>query len=66
MTLENGEESKVNTYTYKKPMELFDEKEVVKICAPMVRYSKLSSCSTHYDVEALLRILSYHLIDEAH
>ncbi|XP_028391331.1 tRNA-dihydrouridine(20a/20b) synthase [NAD(P)+]-like isoform X2 [Dendronephthya gigantea] len=26
---------------WKKPLELFDEKDVVRICAPMVRYSKL-------------------------
>lgn len=28
-------------FTWKKPLELFAEKEMVKICAPMVRYSKL-------------------------
>ena len=27
-------------FVWKKPLELFAEKEVVKICAPMVRYSK--------------------------
>ncbi|RUS72918.1 hypothetical protein EGW08_019314 [Elysia chlorotica] len=27
-------------FRYSKPMDLFEEKEVVKICAPMVRYSK--------------------------
>ena len=26
---------------WKKPLELFHEKEIVRICAPMVRYSKL-------------------------
>jgi hypothetical protein len=25
---------------YKKPMELFETRDFVKICAPMVRYSK--------------------------
>ena len=25
---------------WKKPLELFHEKEIVRICAPMVRYSK--------------------------
>ncbi len=28
-------------FTYKKPMELFESGEMVKICAPMVRYTKL-------------------------
>ncbi|XP_071082528.1 tRNA-dihydrouridine(20a/20b) synthase [NAD(P)+]-like [Haliotis cracherodii] len=28
-------------FTWKKPLELFSEKKVVKMCAPMVRYSKL-------------------------
>ncbi|XP_052781231.1 tRNA-dihydrouridine(20a/20b) synthase [NAD(P)+]-like [Mya arenaria] len=28
-------------FTWKRPMELFEENEMVKICAPMVRYSKL-------------------------
>ncbi len=27
-------------FSYKKPMELFSDKKMVKICAPMVRYSK--------------------------
>ena len=26
---------------WKKPLELFQEKDIVRICAPMVRYSKL-------------------------
>ena len=29
-----------NEFSYKKPMELFESKEMVKICAPMVRYTK--------------------------
>lgn len=28
-------------FKYKKPLQLFEEKKLVKICAPMVRYSKL-------------------------
>ncbi|KAH3880911.1 tRNA-dihydrouridine(20a/20b) synthase [NAD(P)+]-like [Dreissena polymorpha] len=28
-------------FNWKRPLELFSEKEVVKVCAPMVRYSKL-------------------------
>ncbi|XP_046578362.1 tRNA-dihydrouridine(20a/20b) synthase [NAD(P)+]-like [Haliotis rubra] len=28
-------------FTWKKPLELFSEKKVIKMCAPMVRYSKL-------------------------
>ena len=31
----------VKLYEYKKPMELFESGEMVKICAPMVRYTKL-------------------------
>jgi len=27
-------------FQWKTPMQLFEEKEIVKICAPMVRYSK--------------------------
>ncbi|KAL4226452.1 tRNA-dihydrouridine(20a/20b) synthase [NAD(P)+]-like protein [Mactra antiquata] len=34
----NHEES---SFQWKKPLELFKEKDLVKICAPMVRYSKL-------------------------
>jgi hypothetical protein len=30
----------VKLYDYKKPMELFSESNMVKICAPMVRYTK--------------------------
>lgn len=30
-----------NEFTWAKPMELFAEQKMVKICAPMVRYSKL-------------------------
>ena len=26
---------------WKKPLELFQEKDIVRICAPMVQYSKL-------------------------
>ena len=26
--------------SFKKPLELFEQKEIVRICAPMVRYSK--------------------------
>lgn len=33
-------ENSVKLFTYKKPMELFESKEFVKICAPMVRYTK--------------------------
>jgi hypothetical protein len=29
------------SFTYRKPLQLFEENEIVKICAPMVRYSKL-------------------------
>ncbi|KAL9959864.1 hypothetical protein ACROYT_G033228 [Oculina patagonica] len=36
---EESEEESV--FTFKKPLELFEEKEIVRICAPMVRYSKL-------------------------
>ena len=28
------------TFQYRKPLELFQENEIVKICAPMVRYTK--------------------------
>lgn len=30
---------------HKSPLELFEEKKVVRICAPMVRYSKYSKMS---------------------
>lgn len=29
-----------NVFSFKKPLELFEEKKIVRICAPMVRYSK--------------------------
>ena len=35
---EEGEEDRV--FNFKKPLELFEEREIVRICAPMVRYSK--------------------------
>ena len=31
---------KLKCLTYKKPLELFEERKVVRMCAPMVRYSK--------------------------
>ncbi len=37
---ECDEEQVVKLYEYKKPMELFENSKMVKICAPMVRYSK--------------------------
>lgn len=37
----NNDPSPVPLFTYKKPMELFESGEMVKICAPMVRYTKL-------------------------
>ncbi|XP_068759376.1 tRNA-dihydrouridine(20a/20b) synthase [NAD(P)+]-like [Montipora capricornis] len=33
---------KLKCLTYKKPLELFEERKVVRMCAPMVRYSKLA------------------------
>lgn len=39
MTLIDNESS-VQIFSYKKPMELFQELEMVRICAPMVRYTK--------------------------
>ena len=35
---ESEEEDSV--FSFKKPLELFEEREIVRICAPMVRYSK--------------------------
>jgi hypothetical protein len=37
---DNEENIKNLSRVYKKPLELFEEKEIVRICAPMVRYSK--------------------------
>lgn len=37
---ENGKNFKSSSREYKKPLELFEEKKIVRICAPMVRYSK--------------------------
>lgn len=34
------EDEPVKLFTYKKPMELFETSDMVKICAPMVRYTK--------------------------
>jgi hypothetical protein len=34
------EDSPVKIFNYKKPLELFESNEMVKICAPMVRYTK--------------------------
>lgn len=36
----NGSGDGKEEFTWKKPLELFAEKDMVKICAPMVRYSK--------------------------
>ncbi len=42
MTLNNfhNHDETVKLFTYQKPMELFATKKYVKICAPMVRYTK--------------------------
>lgn len=40
MELSGGEHDE-DAFQWKKPMELFEEGRLVKICAPMVRYSKL-------------------------
>ena len=40
MADEDEESDEENAFKFKKPLELFEEKEVVRICAPMVRYSK--------------------------
>lgn len=37
---EESESEDENVFGFKKPLELFEEKEIVRICAPMVRYSK--------------------------
>lgn len=37
-TEEESEEDSV--FAFKKPLELFEERDIVRICAPMVRYSK--------------------------
>lgn len=34
------ESEEEDLFMYKKPLELFEEKNVLRICAPMVRYSK--------------------------
>ena len=39
--MKENKESVAETFTYMKPMELFSTKSMVKIAAPMVRYSKL-------------------------
>lgn len=39
MTLTENE-TPVKLFQYKKPLELFNELEMVKLCAPMVRYTK--------------------------
>lgn len=36
----NGCDDDKEEFRWKKPLELFAEKDMVKICAPMVRYSK--------------------------
>jgi hypothetical protein len=36
-------EQVVKLFEYKKPMELFERSNMVKICAPMVRYTKFDS-----------------------
>ena len=40
MADEDEESEDENAFKFKKPLELFEEKRVVRICAPMVRYSK--------------------------
>ncbi|XP_014663869.1 PREDICTED: tRNA-dihydrouridine(20a/20b) synthase [NAD(P)+]-like isoform X3 [Priapulus caudatus] len=43
MISDNAQSDYVNgNFTWKKPLELFEGKDAVKICAPMVRYSKLA------------------------
>ena len=37
---EEEEDDSVLTCNFKKPLELFEERKIVRICAPMVRYSK--------------------------
>lgn len=37
---ESDEDFVDNVFRFKKPLELFEEREIVRICAPMVRYSK--------------------------
>ena len=34
------ESQEEDLFKYKTPLELFEERNVVRICAPMVRYSK--------------------------
>lgn len=36
-----SEPSPIKLFTYKKPMEMFESGNMVKLCAPMVRYTKL-------------------------
>ena len=38
--MEDDDEQPVKLFEFKKPMELFASKKMVKICAPMVRYTK--------------------------
>ena len=40
MADEDEENKEMLSGDYKKPLELFEEKKIVRICAPMVRYSK--------------------------
>lgn len=40
MADEDEESDEEDAFKFKKPLELFEEKQVVRICAPMVRYSK--------------------------
>jgi len=37
---ESEESEEGSALNFKKPLELFEEREIVRICAPMVRYSK--------------------------
>lgn len=41
------EMNEVKDFNYTTPLELFKEKKVVKICAPMVRYSKYVTFSCY-------------------
>ncbi|XP_059169138.1 tRNA-dihydrouridine(20a/20b) synthase [NAD(P)+]-like [Physella acuta] len=41
-TTQQFDDEETQQFHYLRPLELFEQKDVVKICAPMVRYSKLA------------------------
>jgi hypothetical protein len=58
-------EEVVKLFEYKKPMQLFESSNMVKICAPMVRYTKykitIYKCNLKVKINYEINYLDYNL-----